>query len=77
MYGGSWNDGDYRKTTKWQRFTEWVTPEWWDSFWYERHFNDVFGPGGRSWKTFKSGNLAVVISLTALIILMVYIIMHG
>lgn len=42
-------------------------------FFYESHSNGIYGPGSRSHKTFKTGNLALVISILTVIGLILYI----
>ena len=45
-----------------------------ENFFYDHHHNGVFGPGGRGWRTFKSGNLALLIAIITLILVIVFII---
>ena len=47
-----------------------------DNFFYEHHHNGIFGPGGHGWKTFKSGNLALLIAILTAIGFILYIIIN-
>lgn len=44
-----------------------------ENFFWEYHHNGIYGPGGRGWRTFKSGNLALLISILLTITFIVYI----
>jgi hypothetical protein len=46
-----------------------------DSFFWEYHGNDVCGPGYQWYRTFKTGNLALLISILTVIGLVLYIIL--
>ena len=50
---------------------------WNNNFWYDYYNNGIYGPGYRSHKKFKSGNLALVVAIITLIIVISYIIFHG
>ena len=43
-----------------------------DFFW-ERHSNGIYGPGGYVWKKFKTGNLALVIAIISLVLIIGFI----
>lgn len=45
-------------------------------FFYEHHHNGVFGPGGHGWRTFKSGNLALLIAILTAVGFIIYVIVN-
>jgi hypothetical protein len=47
-----------------------------EDFFYDHHHNGVFGPGGRGWRTFKSGNLALLIAIITAIAFILYVILN-
>jgi len=66
-----------RKTYNWKHFLLFrVIAHRWDKLWWSYHSgNDVYGPGSWYYKTFKTANLVVVISLITLILVIIYIIL--
>jgi hypothetical protein len=44
-------------------------------FWWKGSHNGVFGPGGHTSYEFKSGNLALVVSLIFMVLLLGYIVL--
>jgi hypothetical protein len=53
----------------WEPFTDSI-----ENFFYDHHHNGVFGPGGHGWRTFKSGNLALLIAICTAIAFIIYVI---
>jgi len=47
----------------------WFWNSWrWIDYWYDRTSNGIYGPGGRTYLHFRTGKLALIISIIALII---------
>lgn len=63
-----------RKKSKVQIWFDKIKPYWWDEFWYNYHWNGMLGPGGYHTKSFKSGNLALILSVVSLIIALIILI---
>jgi len=55
---------------------EWLF-DLWNDLWYKYHFNSIYGTPESRTKEFKTGNLALIISVLTLIIVISYIIFHG
>lgn len=45
-------------------------------FWWKGTHNGVFGPGGHTSWEFKSGNLALIISIISLVLMIGYLILN-
>ena len=65
-----WQEYGFRHGV-WDRFTDAI-----DGFLWERHHNGIFGPGGHGWRTFKSGNLALLIAILTAIGFVLYIFLN-
>jgi hypothetical protein len=66
-----------KKPSRWKRFIWAITPDWWDDLWWEKNsfgnHDIVFGGEYRIVKTFKTGNLALIIAIGTLIAFIIYI----
>lgn len=43
---------------------------WWIDFWYDQTHNGIWGPGGRTYYSFRTGKLALIISIIAFIMVL-------
>lgn len=50
-----------------KRFWTFYVADHIEDFFYERHSNDICGPGYHSWREFKYGKVAFIISILTLI----------
>jgi len=55
----------------------WRFFDFWDNLWWKYTDNGIYGFGYSSHRTFKTSNLALIISIITLITLFLYTIFHG
>ena len=52
-----------KEPSKFRRFIWAISSDWWDDLWWEKHSHGKFGGEYCVEKTFKTGNLALVIAI--------------
>jgi hypothetical protein len=65
-----------KEPSKFRQFIQAITPDWWDDLWWEKHsygnHNIVFGREYYIKKTFKTGNLALIVALGLISVFIIY-----
>ncbi len=63
------------KPPKEKRKIRWFWNNWrWLEFWYTYTHNGIWGPGGRSYKTFRTSRLSLIISILAFLLMLAILI---
>ena len=60
------------KPPKQKKTIHWFWNSWrWIKFWYDQTSNGIYGPGGKTYLHFRTGKLALIISILALILIII------
>lgn len=60
------------KYPKEKKRIKWFWNNWrWVDFWYDQTFNGIYGPSGRTYFHFRTGKLALIISIITLILILI------